>query len=64
MYTSLQALLTYLKDHEPAVDGVIWIEKTYDSSDPLTGDDLETLFQINGLTETTWANYKLTIKGG
>jgi len=62
-YESLKLLLDYLKANEPTVDGVIWIEKTYDSgSQPV--DQLETMFQINGVTETTWANYKLTIKGG
>ena len=46
-YTSFTALITYLDANEPAKDGVIWIEKGFDSG---TGADSGLNFMLNGAT--------------
>jgi hypothetical protein len=60
-YSSLQDLLTYLTLHQPSVDGVIWLEKTFDSG---TSDPGVTAFTLDGMVMSTMANYTLTIRGG
>ena len=60
-YTSLQDLITDLYGNEPIVDGVIWLEKDYDSS---VNDPGVTAFTLNGSTLTTMSNSALTIRGG
>ena len=60
-YSSLQALIDYLTANQPAVDGVIWIEKTYDSS---AADPAITVFTLDGSALTTMAAYRLTVRGG
>lgn len=59
-YTSLQALLSYLNANQPAMDGTIWIESSYNSSvnDSVAG------FSIHGASFTTMRDYALTIQGG
>jgi hypothetical protein len=54
---SLLAALTAL---DPAMDGVIWIEKGYDSGVDDPGEN----FTLDGTTFTNMDQYKLTVKGG
>jgi len=56
-FPDLNGLFTWLKANEPAMDGVIWIEAGADSSGVAE-------LELDGLSETTLANYKLTLKGG
>jgi len=53
---NLLDLFNWLKAHEPAMDGVIWVEAGLDSS--------ALALELDGASEITMAPYKLTIKGG
>jgi len=59
--SSLQSLLNYLQANQPTQAGVIWIEKTYDSS---LNDPAVTGFTINGSSFTIMRDYAITIQGG
>ncbi len=51
-------LLDYLMANQPGVDGVIWIEKTYN------GQDNAAIVFNGNTTLSSMANFKLTFKGG
>jgi hypothetical protein len=68
-FSSFQALIDHLIANPQSVNGVIWVEKTYDSyipSDPLNPDNPYSVFTLDGSNPdlTTMSNYTLTIKGG
>jgi hypothetical protein len=61
-YSSMSALLGALSGgSQPAQDGTIWIEASYDSSSAEGG---ASGISIDGNTYFTWADYSLTVQGG
>jgi len=60
-FTSMEAMITYLTASPKNVAGIIWIEKTYDSS---VNDPAATGFTLNGDLLGTTANFALTLQGG
>jgi hypothetical protein len=60
-FSSFQDLIDWLIGNPKSVAGVIWIEKTYDSS---INDNGVPYFDLNGDDFGTTANYALTLKGG
>jgi hypothetical protein len=62
-YSSMTALLAALAGaNQPAQNGTIWIEKTYDSSTAEPGATTNIL--IDGNTYSTWRNFSLNVLGG
>jgi hypothetical protein len=61
-FTSFQALIDHLIANPKSVNGVIWVEKSFDSS---VGDPGDFVFTLNGDTDFAgMSNFALTIKGG
>jgi len=58
-FTTMTALITWLKANDPDADGTIWIEDAYDSAaEGVSG------FDINGGDYTNLDQHSLTIQGG
>ena len=58
----MQSLLNYLQVNQPTQNGVIWIEKNYDSG--VNDAGITSLFLDGAANFQTMKNYSLTIQGG